>query len=165
MFPGPRNAAALLAGLSARLEGAGPGPITATADLLARAAQTPAHPGRRLVQRGGLADLRGVATVIRHARTSPEMKLLLPAVVTPAHAIGLWQQAERPRLATELEAGPTRVRAAYPSPSARELAAHLRSPSAPVPPIGPRVTDPAARARRPVRRDQERGGPSRGRGR
>ncbi|MET8390217.1 hypothetical protein ABZV14_45355 [Streptosporangium canum] len=160
-----RHAAALMAGLSARLEEESPGPITTTADLLARAAQSPAHPDRRLVRRGGLADLRGVAMVIRHAPASPEMKLLLPAVVALAHTIGLWQQAERPRLATELEAGLTRVCAAYPPPSARELAAHLRSPSAPVPPIGPRVTDPATRARRPARRDQDRGGPSRGRGR
>ncbi|MEV4183785.1 relaxase/mobilization nuclease domain-containing protein [Streptosporangium canum] len=160
-----RHAAALMAGLSTRLEGESPGPITATADLLARAAQTPAHPDRRLVRRGGLADLRKVAMVIRHAPTSPEMRLLLLAVVALTHTIGLWQQADRPRLATELDAGLTRVRAAYPPPSARELAAHLRSPNAPVPPIGPRVTDPAAQARRPVRRDQDRGGPSRGRGR
>ncbi|MER5326316.1 hypothetical protein [Streptosporangium roseum] len=139
-----RYAAALMAGLSARLEGESPGPITATAGLLARAAQTPAHPDRRLVRRGGLADLRGVAMVIRHAPASPEMKLLLPAVVALAHAIGLWQQAERPRLAAEL-AG---VRTAYPPPSAREIAANLRSVGAPGPPMGPPGTDPAARARR-----------------
>ncbi|MER5427331.1 hypothetical protein [Streptosporangium roseum] len=109
------------------------------------------------------ADLRGVAMVIRHAPTSPEMKLLLPAVVALAHALGLWQQAERPRLAAEMEAGLAQVRAAYPPPSARELAAHLRPLTAPGPPMGPPGTDPAARARRSVRRDQ--GGPSRGRGR
>ncbi|MFD8533895.1 relaxase/mobilization nuclease domain-containing protein [Streptosporangium canum] len=158
-----RHAAALMAGLSARLEGESPGPITATADLLARAAQSPAHPDRHLVRRGGLADLRGVAMVIRHAPASPEVKLLLLAVVALAHAIGRWQRAERPRLAAELGGGLVRVRTAYPPPSGRELAAHLRSPSAPGAPVGPRGTDPATRARRPARRDQ--GGPSRGRSR
>ncbi|WP_326822695.1 hypothetical protein [Streptosporangium sp. NBC_01756] len=158
-----RHTAGLMAGLSARLESRSPGPITATADLLARAAQTPAHPDRRLVRRGGLADLRGVAIVIRHAPASPEVKLLLLAVVALAHAIRLWQQAERPRLAAQLDTGLARVRTAYPPPSARELAAHLRPSTAPGPPMGPPATDPAARSRRSVRRD--RGGPSRGRGR
>ncbi|MFD8562969.1 relaxase/mobilization nuclease domain-containing protein [Streptosporangium canum] len=158
-----RHAAALMAGLSARLEGESPGPITATADLLARAAQTPTHSDRRLVRRGGLADLRGVAMVIRHARTSPEMRLLLPAVVALTHAIGLRTQTERPRLAAELAAGLAGVRTAYPPPSARELAANLRSVGAPGPPMGPPGTDPAARARRSANRD--RGGRSQGRGR
>ncbi|MFC7646765.1 hypothetical protein ACFQX6_44090 [Streptosporangium lutulentum] len=116
------------------------------------------------MRRGGLADLRGVAMVIRHARTSLGMTLLLLAVVALAHAICLWQAAaERPRLAAELDAGLERVRAAYPPPSARELAAHLGSSTAPAPPMGPPGTDPAARARPAVRRD--RGGPSQGRGR
>ncbi|GAA3516744.1 hypothetical protein FHR32_008687 [Streptosporangium album] len=105
-----RHTAGLMAGLSARLESQSPGPITATADLLARAAQAPAHPDRRLVRRGGLADLRGVAIVIRHAPASPEVKLLLLAVVALAHAIRLWQQAERPRLAAQLDTGLARVR-------------------------------------------------------
>jgi hypothetical protein len=64
-----RQAAGILAALSARLETT-PGPLADAADALARSAQTRSGQGR-YARHSGLANLRGVALVVRQATIPP----------------------------------------------------------------------------------------------
>lgn len=91
-----RHAAGVLAILSARIEGARPGPLAHAADTLARSAQTP--PGRPRASRAhGLADLRGVAQVAATARREGpgQWLVLIVQIIALIDAIAEAQRAQQ----------------------------------------------------------------------
>jgi hypothetical protein len=61
-----REAAGVFAAWSRRLEGNSPGPLAATADVLARSAQS--RPGEPTPDRGAVRDFRGVAAIIAQSQ-------------------------------------------------------------------------------------------------
>ena len=63
-----REAAGVFAAWSRRLEGNSPGPLAATADVLARSAQS--RPGEPTPEREAVRDLRGVAAIVAQSQLS-----------------------------------------------------------------------------------------------
>jgi len=63
-----REAAGVFAAWSRRLEGKSPGPLAATADVLARSAQN--RPGEPAPERGAVRDFRGVAAIVAQSQLS-----------------------------------------------------------------------------------------------
>ena len=65
-----REAAGVFAAWSKRLEGNGPGPLAATADVLARSAQN--RPGEPTADRGAVRDFRGVTAIVAQSQLSTD---------------------------------------------------------------------------------------------
>jgi hypothetical protein len=74
-----RESAGVFAAWSRRLEGNSPGPLSATADALARSAQS--RPGEPPPDRGAVRDLRGVAAIVAQSQLSRDSPIAWAALI------------------------------------------------------------------------------------
>jgi hypothetical protein len=74
-----REAAGVFAAWSRRLEGNSPGPLAATADALARSAQS--RPGEPAPEREAVRDLRGVAAIVAQSQLGRDSPIAWAALI------------------------------------------------------------------------------------